>query len=190
MEHDAMPQERMRSHHREAVTLIELIQGLGSYGGQQALVAFHKQSVEVLTYRRLLQEADQLTAVLIESGLQKGERVLLYAPNSPAWIIAFLALLRGAAVPVPIDSQMPSDDLAHVIRDSEARRLLTTHTLAKHVMALGHTQHLATLFLDRMRRHHHQQDRIVRRRCPPQSKANRLRDHRRRSSRLQVHSID
>ncbi|GMV50081.1 MAG: AMP-binding protein [Nitrospira sp.] len=148
MEHDAMPQERMRSHHREAVTLIELIQGLGSYGGQQALVAFHKQSVEVLTYRRLLQEADQLTAVLIESGLQKGERVLLYAPNSPAWIIAFLALLRGAAVPVPIDSQMPSDDLAHVIRDSEARRLLTTHTLAKRVMALGHTQHLATLFLD------------------------------------------
>lgn len=132
----------------ETQSLSSLVRAWSSFGDREAILAFHKDGVEAWTYRRLETTVNALAAGLIKVGLRQGERVLLHAPNSPAWIVACFALLRVAAVPVPIDSQMADDDLAHVIKDCEAHRLLTTGALAEHLSTLGLDRQLAVILLD------------------------------------------
>jgi long-chain acyl-CoA synthetase len=99
-------------------TLQALLHNLSAHGNRQALVAFHKESIETWTCDALFDTCRRLASGFQEAGLREGEYVALYSPNRVEWIIACLALLETGAVPVPIDSQMAGDDLAHVLADS------------------------------------------------------------------------
>src|SRR2546426_421794 len=40
---------------------------------------------------------------LHEQGVQEGDRTLLLGPSGPAWVVAFLGLVRAGGVAVPLD---------------------------------------------------------------------------------------
>ncbi|MBI3756817.1 MAG: AMP-binding protein [Deltaproteobacteria bacterium] len=112
-------------------TLQTLITALARYDEQTAVVALQRGSVETWSFRQIVNAARRLAAGLVKAGLPQGAQVLVYAPNSPEWIIACFALLIAAAVPVVIDAQLGDDDLRHVLNDSGARWGFTTVTLAR-----------------------------------------------------------
>src|SRR6516165_6482885 len=79
--------------------------------------------------------ADQalcLARGLCDIGIGGGERVALWAPNSPVWIVAALAILRAGGVVVPIDDQADAEQLDAALRSSAARTIFTT---ARHLEA-------------------------------------------------------
>lgn len=45
----------------------------------------------------------KVTSFLKSSGLEKGDRVLIWAPNSLEWIVCFFGAIRGGYVAVPVD---------------------------------------------------------------------------------------
>lgn len=129
-------------------TLQALVHNLSAHGDRQALVAFHKESIETWTCEALLDICRRLASGFQEAGLREGEYVALYSPNRVEWIIACLALLETGAVPVPIDSQMAGDDLAHILADSGATWALTIRPLADRMAALGLTDGRRIILLD------------------------------------------
>ncbi|MCP9449589.1 MAG: long-chain fatty acid--CoA ligase, partial [Nitrospira sp.] len=129
-------------------TLHALVQHLSNHGEQTAIVAFHKQEVETRSFAGLSEDVRRLASGLIKAGLQAGEPVVLYAPNRPEWIIACLALLYTGAVPVPVDSQSAGQELAHIIRDSDARRLVTVRSLVERLVKLGLDEGRSLILLD------------------------------------------
>ncbi|WP_067932357.1 AMP-binding protein [Alicyclobacillus kakegawensis] len=61
--------------------------------------------------RELLAEAETLAARMSKAGVQPGQRVILGVPNSAAFAIAWLALIRMGAVAAPCNPDMPAAEL-------------------------------------------------------------------------------
>jgi fatty-acyl-CoA synthase len=75
-----------------------------------------------LSYAALEREVAALAGYLQQRcGVARGDRVILYAQNSPQFIIAYYAILRADAVVVPVNPMNKSEELAHYIGDSDAR---------------------------------------------------------------------
>ena len=65
-----------------------------------------------------------LMAVLSEHGITAGDRVLLYAENSPDWVAAFFAVLACGAVVVPVNPRSTAEQIERIVAASESRLLL------------------------------------------------------------------
>jgi len=75
-----------------------------------------------LTYADLQREVEALAGYLqVRCGVARGDRVLLYLQNCPQFVVAYYAILRADAVVVPVNPMNRSDELAHFIRDADAR---------------------------------------------------------------------
>lgn len=70
-----------------------------------------------LSYRQLDRRANALAARLLQAGLQPGDRVVLYADKSGDTVVAMQAVLRVGAAYVPIDSGVPAQRAATIVRD-------------------------------------------------------------------------
>ncbi len=53
-------------------------------------------------------------------GIRKGDRVAIHSENSSEWIIVDQALMTIGAVPVPIYTTLPTDQIAYIVRSCEA----------------------------------------------------------------------
>jgi acyl-CoA synthetase (AMP-forming)/AMP-acid ligase II len=57
-------------------------------------------------------------------GIQKGERVAIWAPNSADWMIAAFGLLTAGGVLVPVNTRFKSEEAADIIGRSGAKAVL------------------------------------------------------------------
>lgn len=81
-------------------------------------------------YSRLKAEVEALAGFLQQAlGVERGERVVLYAQNSPQFAIGYYAILRADAVVVPANPMVRTEELAHYVDDSGARLIIATQEL-------------------------------------------------------------
>nr|WP_283818442.1 non-ribosomal peptide synthetase [Pseudomonas corrugata] len=79
-----------------------------------------------LTYRELHEQASHLAHCLLERGVQPGSRVAIMLNRSFELIISELAILKCAAVYVPLDHHAPEERQRFMLQDSAAVLVLTT----------------------------------------------------------------
>lgn len=78
-----------------------------------------------LSYAEADAQSARLAKGLLASGVGKGSRVALLAPNSPAWIVGWLAATRiGAVVPL-LNTYSKARELGWILRHADAAALLT-----------------------------------------------------------------
>ena len=77
-----------------------------------------------LTYRELELVAKEFAAQLLEHGISHGDRVGLLYPNHPLYIAAFFAIIGIGAIVVPINPLLKSEEIAHILLDSDARAVI------------------------------------------------------------------
>lgn len=65
--------------------------------------------------------------------VERGDRVALYMPNIPEFVIAYLATLKIGAIAVSVNALLKSDEVHFVLQDSGACVVVTTETLRPHV---------------------------------------------------------
>ncbi len=83
-----------------------------------------------MSYRALEREVLALAGFLQQRcGLERGERVLLYAQNSPQFMIGYYAILRADGVVVPVNPMNRSEELAHYVEDSDAHVAIAAQEL-------------------------------------------------------------
>ncbi len=78
-----------------------------------------------LTYSGLFEAARSFGAALVASGVERGDRVALWAFNSAEWIVACLGLFQAGAVLVPVNTRFKGPEAAEVLSRSGARVLVT-----------------------------------------------------------------
>jgi len=83
---------------------------------------------ERYTYSQLLEAAEGFAGSLHNLGMAKGDKAILYLPNCPQWIIAWLALLRIGAVAIPISPIYTPLDLKYMANDSGAETIFCLDT--------------------------------------------------------------
>jgi long-chain acyl-CoA synthetase len=80
------------------------------------------------SYRRLKDLAYRFAAAANDLGIKAHDRVLLYLPNSPQWLIAYMGLQKIGAVPVPISPIYPPYELTYLLNHSGARIVICGDT--------------------------------------------------------------
>jgi acyl-CoA synthetase (AMP-forming)/AMP-acid ligase II len=78
-----------------------------------------------LSYRDVLVRADEVAAAVVAAGVQRGDRVAIWAPNCWEWIVALLGLQSAGAVLVPLNTRYKGVEAADILRRSNARLLFT-----------------------------------------------------------------
>ncbi len=76
------------------------------------------------SFRQLRERARAFAALLVERGVEPGERVAIWAPNTCHWIqAAYGALYAGCAL-VPLNTRFTAEEAADVLRRSRTRALV------------------------------------------------------------------
>ena len=99
----------------------------GQYPDRDALI--HGERGVRFNYDLLAWEVGRAARGLISIGLGSGDRVALWAPNIPEWIVSMLALSRIGAVTVPVDPGAGREDLQFILGQSECRGLIVSKGL-------------------------------------------------------------
>jgi long-chain acyl-CoA synthetase len=118
-------------------TLQSLVEGLPELGDRPAVLALHKEGAERWSYGELADHALRLAHGLAGAGVERGDRVTLFAPNRPEWVAACLAVIRAGAVAVPLDAQLGEEALEDILESSEAKLIFTTSEKADLLKRLG-----------------------------------------------------
>ena len=77
-----------------------------------------------LTYAELAARAEEFARALVAAGVQPGEAVSIWAPNSATWVIASLGAHAAGAVLVPVNTRYKGAEARHLVAKARVVLLL------------------------------------------------------------------
>ena len=86
-----------------------------------------------ISYGALDACAGALAAALKTNGVRRGDRVALYLPNIPAFMLAYLAGQKAGAIVVSINSMFKAEEVKYIVNDSGAKLMFITAELLPNV---------------------------------------------------------
>jgi acyl-CoA synthetase (AMP-forming)/AMP-acid ligase II len=92
-----------------------------TWGDHPAIV----QGDVTLSYSELRRRADEAAKAFMAAGIEKGDRIAIWAPNIWEWPVALLGLQAAGGVLVPLNTRYKGTEAAHILGASRARILLT-----------------------------------------------------------------
>ncbi len=81
-----------------------------------------------VTYGELNSNINRFANLLGDLGIKPEERVLIVAPDTPEFMYTFLGSMRHGAWPVPVNTMLKEEDYVYLLKDSDARLIVTTTT--------------------------------------------------------------
>ncbi len=97
-----------------------LTMAANKYPESTAIIFFDSK----MNYRELDAAATRFAAALQGMGVKKGDRVMLFMPNCPQFVIAFYGILRAGGIVVPTNPQYVPREIAHQATDSGAETIV------------------------------------------------------------------
>ncbi len=103
---------------------LKILAAAGSHGTNIALR--HKRGTQWhdQTYSEMATAIENFAAGLVEHGIKPGDRVGIFSPNMPQWLIADFAILSIRAITVPVYATNTAEQLSAIATDSGMRLLL------------------------------------------------------------------
>lgn len=77
-----------------------------------------------LTYGQLREEVRRTAAAMIEHGVQAGDRVAIWSPNTWHWVVAALATHYAGAIMVPLNTRYTASEAADILARTQAPLLI------------------------------------------------------------------
>ncbi|NSC22287.1 fatty acid--CoA ligase family protein [Streptomyces albus subsp. chlorinus] len=106
-------------------TIPELVRGAAArHGPREAVVEGRTR----ITYAQLGERVEQAAAACLATGLEPGDRVAVWAPNTLDWIVAALGAVSSGGVLVPLNTRFKGAEAAYVLGRTRARLLFVTGT--------------------------------------------------------------
>ncbi|MEV5674307.1 FadD3 family acyl-CoA ligase [Streptomyces sp. NPDC052179] len=94
------------------------------YGDLEAVVEGRTR----LSYTGLGERVERAAAACMASGVEPGDRVAIWAPNTLDWIVSALGAVTAGAVLVPLNTRFKGTEAAYVLQRSRAKLLFVTGT--------------------------------------------------------------
>lgn len=80
-------------------------------------------NVEARTYTQLRQDSERFSAALEKLG-ERGKHIALIGATSYSWITAYYGIVNGGSVAVPLDVNLPDEDLCELIDRADVTTLV------------------------------------------------------------------
>src|SRR6185436_6030260 len=86
------------------------------FANREALISIHQNYRA--TYSQLWQQSEEVAKAFLAIGVQKGDRVALWAPNCYEWVLVQYATARIGAILVNVNPAYRASELAYVLGQS------------------------------------------------------------------------
>ena len=86
-----------------------------------------------ISYAELDQSSSRFANALIGLGIQPGDRVGLFLPNIPDFVVAYFGVQKAGATGVALNVMLTPPEARFILEDCEARALVTTEELRNNV---------------------------------------------------------
>ncbi|MEM4782085.1 MAG: long-chain fatty acid--CoA ligase [Halalkalicoccus sp.] len=86
-----------------------------------------------ISYGEFWAQTGQFAAALDERGIGADDRVAIYLPNLPQFLVAFHGTLRAGGVVVPMNPQYKAREIGHLLSDSGAKAVVALSDLVPFV---------------------------------------------------------
>lgn len=85
--------------------------------------------VERWSFGRIAEASDRLAGALLELGIERGDRVVIFMNRNPHWMVAMSACLHIGAIPVPCVTQVSASEVSYRVNLSGARGAIASSDL-------------------------------------------------------------
>jgi len=102
------------------------------------------------SYRKLQNLSERFAAALNDKGVNTGQRVMMYIPNSIQWVVSWLGIQKLGAVAVPITPIYTPHDISYIANDSEAEAIICADTNFGYVTSVLPETGLKKVFVSKM----------------------------------------
>jgi acyl-CoA synthetase (AMP-forming)/AMP-acid ligase II len=106
--------------------LTEYLRARAKRHPDKAVLVFYGRHV---SFAELDELSDRLASLLARRGVRAGDRVAVFLPNCPQFLVAFYAILKLGAVHVPVNPLFKSQEVLYQLRDSGARVIVALDQL-------------------------------------------------------------
>src|SRR5215217_6368396 len=79
----------------------------------------------VISYEEMNALTDHMAAALVEMGVKKGDRVGIFMPNTPQFVIAYFGILKAGGVVVAVNPTYPPDEVLTPVNDANIEIMFT-----------------------------------------------------------------
>jgi len=94
-----------------------------SYGAKPAIIFRQEQ----LSFAQLKDKVFAFAQSLLKLGVLPGDKVAIYLPSCPEYVLSYLAIWSIGACAVPLDFMLTEDEILSCLSHSEAKILVTKH---------------------------------------------------------------
>jgi long-chain acyl-CoA synthetase len=95
---------------------------------------------QILSWKEFNDSINKLGNALRRLGIKKGDRVAIYLPNSPEYIVSYFAVVRIGAIVVPLNLMYRSSELNYIINNCRPFVDCTQYPKNEKYMAIGRTK--------------------------------------------------
>ena len=88
---------------------------------------------EKFSYRRLKELIDRFATALYDLGVRDNDKVMLYIPNCPQFLIGYFGAQQIGAIPVPVSPIYTPYEIKYLINDSGAETVLCQDTNFRYI---------------------------------------------------------
>jgi len=110
-------------------TIGQLLQDKAEEHPEKEAVIFEDRRI---TYEELNEKAEKLANFLMKRGIGRDDKVAIYLPNVPEWIVAWFAIPKIGAVVVPTDPWYKGGEIEYMFNDSDTRAVITNDEYGKY----------------------------------------------------------
>lgn len=111
-------------------SLLDHLDGFERWGNGPAFVYPRGYRHERWSYTRVWATANRFARELAARGIEKGDAVLLWCPNSAEWVAAFLGCAFSGVIAVPVDDAAAPDFAERIRRQVRTKLVLCPHERA------------------------------------------------------------
>jgi long-chain acyl-CoA synthetase len=120
------PQDVPRNLKYPEVPLHAILEKTAKEHPEKTALTYSETSI---TYAKLDMLSSRFAAALAALGVQKGDRVAIFLPNIPQFVITYYSVLKAGAVLTAISPLHKEREVAYQLRDSEAETIVALDTL-------------------------------------------------------------
>lgn len=110
--------------------IAEIVRFQGKENPDKVALIFKTQKI---SYKELDEKSNMLANLLISIGLSKQSCVSYFAKESPYYYILLFACAKAGLILVPINWRLKSDELIHILNDSNSQILIANNELSEPV---------------------------------------------------------
>ncbi len=105
-----------------------------------------------IAYSELIKSVKSIASFLINTGIEKGDRIAICSENRPEWGMSYLGLSLAGCIGVPIDVQLGHNEIKNLLEDSQSKIIFhsskTADNVKKAIEEHGENQKLKILSIN------------------------------------------